>query len=298
VQFYNIAVRVLSFLFLPLVLIGLAGVARCQCPNDVIPSVVQPEAERGARPRNFVVREVDFVTMGSSSFAEQSQIAASIIGLCYAENKKGDIEERIRFGFQHLGFFKVRTLALKIEAPDSANPPTVSFIAHVDEGKQYRLKRITFTGNKAISNPTALRGLFPSMDGDIFDRESVGKGLETLREVYADIGYINFTAVPETQIDEDTKLISLNINCDEGRQFVIKSFTIDGVDQRTEAELRALWPEMLQPGKIYNARLLKFFFEQAQQVLPGVSADKNLAIEQNSREGTVDILLNAGSSVN
>src|SRR5579859_7629493 len=116
---YNAAVRVRSFLFVPLLSIVLAGVASGQCANDVVPSgVVQPQAELGTRPRNLVVREVNFVTTGLSTFAEQNQVAASLIGLCYAENKKGDIEERIRLGFQHLGFFKVRTLALKIEAPD------------------------------------------------------------------------------------------------------------------------------------------------------------------------------------
>jgi outer membrane protein assembly factor BamA len=287
VQSYNIAVSVRLSLFLPLVLLGLTGVTRCQCP--------QPQAELGARPRNFVVREVSFVSLGLSSFAEQNQVAASLVGLCYAENQQ-DIEERIRRGFQHFGFFKVRTLAIKIEAPDSANPPTVSLVARVDEGERYRLKAIRFTDNKALANPTALRELFPITDGEIFDRESVSKGLDNLRDVYANFGYINFSAVPETKIDEEIRLISLNIDVDEGKQFFIKSFTINGVDQRTEAALNELWPEMLQPGKIYNARLIKFFFDQAQELLPGASPEKNLTIQQNPDNASVDILLSAGSS--
>lgn len=153
-QFYNIPVRVRSFLFLALVLIGLAGMTMCQCP--------QSQAELGARPRNFVVREVSFVSTGLSTFAEQNQVTASLVGLCYAETKKNDIEERIRLGFQRFGFFKVRTVALTVEAPDSANPPTVCLIAHVDEGERYRLKAIRFTDNKPLANPTMLRELFLS----------------------------------------------------------------------------------------------------------------------------------------
>lgn len=289
--------RVSSPLVFALVIIGLAGVAECQCPPDVVPpGVTQPQAELNTGLRNFVVREVQFVTMGLSSFAEQNQVAASLVGLCFAENKKADLEERVRFGFQHLGFFKVRTLGFEIEAPDSANPPTVSVIAHVDEGARYRLKSITFTGNKAISNLTALRSQFPIADGEIFDRETVSKGLEDLRYAYAQLGYINFSAVPETQIDEDSKLISLNIDCDEGRQFVIKSFTVKGADQQTEAALRGFWPKMLEPGQIYNARLIKYFFEQVNAVLPGATPEKNLIIEQNSRQNTVDIVVSAGSN--
>lgn len=289
------AVRVHSRLLFAWVIIGLAEVASCQCPNDVVPpGVTQPQAELGTGLRNFVIREVQFVTMGLSSFAEQNQIAASLVGLCFAENKKDDLEERIRFGFQHLGFFRVRTLALKIEAPDSANPPTVSVIAHVDEGARYRLKSITFTGNKAISNLTALRSQFPIADGEIFDRETVSKGLEDLRYAYAQLGYMNFSAVPETQIDEDSKLISLNIDCDEGRQFVIKSFTVKGADQQTEAALRGFWPAMLEPGQVYNARLIKYFFEQAKAVLPGATPEKNLSVEEDSHDDTVNIVLSAG----
>jgi len=270
--------------------------AECQCPEDATrPSVAQLQGERGTPSRNFVIREVDFVTTGLSTFTEQNQVAASLIGLCCAE--KGDIEERIRFGFQRFGFFKVRTLAVTIEAPDIANPPTVSLIAHVDEGERYRLKAITFFGKKGAADPL-LRKLFPITDGEIFDRENVSKGLEDLRQVYADLGYINCSAVPEMHIDEDAKLISLNIDVDKGELFLIKSFTINGVDQQTEAALRALWPEMLQPGNVYNARLIKFFFEQAQALLPGASPDKNLTIEQNPRDNTVDILLSAGWKVN
>jgi outer membrane protein insertion porin family len=292
-------VRGRSPLFLATVIIGLGGVDWCQCPKDVSPpGVVQFQSEKGTRSLNVVVREVRFVTLGFSSVWEQDQVAASLVGFCFSENKKDDIEERIRYEFQRFGFFKVRTEAVTIEAPDSANPPTVSVIARVDEGAQFRLKGIAFSGNKAVTNPTALRNLFPIPDGDIFDRESVSKGLEDLRQAYGQLGFLNFVAVPETQIDEDSKLIALNIDFDEGRPFVIRSFTINGVDQQTEAALRALWPEMLQPGKVYNARLVKVFFEQVQDLLPGASPDKNLTIEQNARENRVDILLRTGSNVN
>src|SRR5262249_2387367 len=123
--------------------------------------------------------------------------------------------------------------------------------------------------------------------------ESVGKGLENLRQVYGQLGYINFSSVPETQVDEENKLIMLALDFDEGRQFYIRSFTVKDADSKRAAALRALWPQMLEPGRIYNARLIKLFFEQAQRLLPpGASPDRNLTVEQNSVEETVDIVLN------
>jgi len=38
-------------------------------------------------------------------------------------------------------------------------------------GQRYRLKEITFTGNKAVKNTQALRNLFKIKDGDVFDTE-------------------------------------------------------------------------------------------------------------------------------
>jgi len=99
--------------------------------------------------------------------------------------------------------------------------------------------------------------------------------------------------VPETDVDEENKLITLALDFDEGGQFSINSFTIKDADGQRAVTLRAMWPEMLEPGRIYNARLIKLFFEQAQRLLPpGASPERNLIMKQNSLEQTVDIVLN------
>ena len=80
----------------------------------------------------------------------------------------------------------------------------------IQEGEKYRLKAINFKNNKAIVNSQLLRTLFPIKDGDIFDTHQIQKGIENLRKAYGEIGYINFTSVPETQIDDEHKLLTLN----------------------------------------------------------------------------------------
>ena len=75
----------------------------------------------------------------------------------------------------------------------------------VEEGDRYRLKEITFSGNKAVSDTRALRAQFKIKDGDIFDTEAIRKGLDNLRKAYAALGYINFTPVPNTDADDETK---------------------------------------------------------------------------------------------
>jgi outer membrane protein insertion porin family len=281
-----------------LAILALGGVMSGQCPKNPGASDAIQVQEQSGHSGNVVVREVHFANVNSGTVEEERQIADSLVGFCFPENKSEELDQRIRSGFQHFGFFKARIMALTIEVPDSASPPTVSVSARVEPGERYSLKGIYLFGDRAITNLTALRNLFPLQDYEIFDIEKVRKGLENLRDAYGNLGYINFVAVPETETDEENRLITLNIDLDEGATFVIRSFTINDVDRDRAAALRALWPEMLEPGKIYNARLIKVFFERAQQLLPNASPDKNIAVEQNSQENTVDIVLNTESQAN
>ena len=98
----------------------------------------------------------------------------------------------------------------------------------VEEGQRYRLKDITFTGNKAVKNTQALRSLFKIKDGDVFDTEAIRKGLESLRKAYAALGYINFTPVPNTDADDEKRTISLRIDVDEGKQFYVRRIEFQG----------------------------------------------------------------------
>ncbi len=47
-----------------------------------------------------------------------------------------------------------------------------------------------------MTNTKALRAQFNMKDGDYFNATLIGKGLENLRKAYGQLGYINFTAVP------------------------------------------------------------------------------------------------------
>ncbi len=49
--------------------------------------------------------------------------------------------------------------------------------------------------------------MFPIKDGDVFDRDKIAKGLDNLRKAYGQLGYINYTSVPEPTFDEEKKLV-------------------------------------------------------------------------------------------
>jgi outer membrane protein insertion porin family len=163
---------------------------------------------------------------------DQEQIADSVIQKTYGtslEEVTDEGLERVRAGWQDRGYFKVQVTAETKTLTSSPISQRIAMSVHVDEGSRYNLKGIRFKNNKAISSVDILRGLFPISDGDIFSREKIGTGLENLRKAYGELGYINFTSVPDTKFDDENRLISLVIDFDEGKQFRIGSVSVLGV---------------------------------------------------------------------
>ena len=163
----------------------------------------------------------------------------------------------------------------------------------IDEGEQYRLGKITFKNNKAISNTAALRSLFPLRDGDIFSRDKVAKGLEALRKAYGEYGYINYTGVPSTTFDDDKKLAFLDIDIDEGKQFYVRRIEFVG---NTTTRDKVIRRELaLEEGSIYNSRLWELsllrlnqlsYFDQLKPDDPNVTEKK-----LDEKNGQVDLTL-------
>src|ERR1019366_8352701 len=147
--------------------------------------------------------------------------------------------ERVRYEYQTQGYFKAIVGDPKTKIRDvsgvrwympwkSSQGKVVDITMPVEEGERYRLKEITFSGNKAITNKAALRSLFKMKGGDWFNTEEVRKGLDELKKAYGGFGYINFTGVPDTIFDDKNKTITLKIDIDEGKQFFVRRIEFVG----------------------------------------------------------------------
>ena len=231
-----------------------------------------------------------------------SLILENLFSRTYDATKLSEDTERVRMAYQHKGYFKALIEDPKTQIrdykPSLVHLPLfqkpgkrVDITVPVSEGDQYRLAGITFTGNKAIRNTRALRNVFAMKDGEIFDTDLVRKGLDSLRKAYGELGYINFTPIPDTKIDEDKKLITLTIDLDEGKPFYVRRIEFVG---NTTTRDKVIRRELaLEEGQIYNSRLWELslmrlnqlgYFEQLK---PEEATDKKL----NEQDGTVDLTL-------
>lgn len=132
---------------------------------------------------------------------------------------------------------------------------------------QYRLEAVLFEGSRSFS-PEQLKDMFNVPTGDKFNHTAVGKGLERLRQLYGDYGYINFTAVPTLQLDKDRGTVVLTISIDEGDQFTFGQLFLAGQETRAgEADaLRNAWAAL--SGKRYDSSLLRKWLTQNATFLP------------------------------
>jgi outer membrane protein insertion porin family len=223
----------------------------------------------------------------------------------YDATKLDEDTERVRAEFQNRGYFKVLVQDPKTEIHDTGHTgfhvpllmkgpgKAVDITMPIEEGDRYRLGSITFKNNKAVPSTKALRSLFPLKDGDIFDRSKIAKGLENLRKAYGELGYINFTSIPNTSFDEPKKLVLLDIDVDEGKQFYVRRIEFAGNTTTRDKVIRR--EIALEEGQIYNQRLWELsllrlnqlgYFEQLKPDDPNVT-ERHL----NEQEGTVDLTL-------
>src|SRR5437763_3844732 len=231
-----------------------------------------------------------------------SLILENLFARTYDASKLDEDAERVRFFYQTKGYFKVLVDDPKTKIRDT-NPgfpylfrrggKVVDILVPRQEGDRYRLGKIDFKNGKLITNPKYLRAQFPIKDGDIFNRESIAKGLENLRKAYGELGFINFSAVPETNIDEDKKTVSLDIDLDEGKQFYVRRIEFAGNTTTRDKVIRR--EIALEEGQVYDQHLWELsllrlnqlgYFEQLKPDDPNVT-ERHL----NEKDATVDLTL-------
>lgn len=272
---------------------------------------------------NFVVKEGPKVKVGKIKFENNHKVSSrelraamknlrpigiphsiffeDLFSKTYDATKLQEDAERVRYAYQTQGFYKAVVEDPKTQIRDTGggfriwpfggSGKRVDITMPVEEGERYRLGSISFSGQKAITNVKALRAQFPIKDGDVFNVDSIRKGLDNLRKAYGELGYINFTPVPDTKPDDAKKIINLNIDIDEGKPFYVRRIEFQG---NTTTRDKVIRRELaIEEGQVYNSRLWEFSLLRLNQLgyFNPLKAEEDSEVKQNAREGTVDLLL-------
>jgi len=219
-----------------------------------------------------------------------------------------DLEVGVRGLYRDNGYFKVSVGEPILENIDTEGyrlgVPLVAGHSHgkavnitipIEEGERYRmgtLKIVSADPDKALSlKVDALKGAFPLKQGDIFSTEKVRKALETYGKIYGEYGFIDFTPEPDTEIDEDKKIINLTLKFDEQKQYFVRRIDFSG---NTTTRDKVIRRELaIDEGQLFNKRLWEMSILRLNQLdyFDKIEADKAAEIKRNNKDGTVDINL-------
>lgn len=227
-------------------------------------------------PPDVSVRHVTLVTATPIDFSERQQIIRAIKSRKCERAQIDDVTDELsqitRDVFQQRGYFKAQVNHFDLRfVENSPQREVIDLIAEVTPGALYRLRDISFQHEGAV-RVDQLRHQFTITDGDIFDISKMRTGLERLRRLYADSGYINFSAVPDTEIDETNHTIAILIDIDEGHIYHMGKLLIDGDEWRhgTKAKLTRDWQKY--QGRTFSPIALRDFLRD-EHASPDVDPD-------------------------
>jgi hypothetical protein len=253
-------------------------------------AVSSNSGEKDSSDPEIVVAGVTFSGFLRMPVSAQDEIAASIKERTHRgplDQATDELLEIARVGWQDHGYFKAEVNGYATTLDSTLTRRRITLSVHVDEGLQYTLGKIRFTHNRAVSNVKALRALFPIDDGNIFSKEKIGIGLENLHKAYGELGYMNFTPVPNTRFDNGKKLIYLDIDVDEGKQFYVDSINIIGLEEAARQELLKELP--ITPGQIFNSRLWELSLLKLRSRFPNCGCADRQMRALDERAGTVTL---------
>ena len=247
-------------------------------------------AAQNSVPKSVVVRNLTLVNLTQLPITDYEQIVQEFESRRYESDSPNEFSERIRYAVQRRGYFRPEIGEAEITViSETPAEVVIDVSARVNAGPLYRFDSIVLEGYKAFPSEQ-LRAQFSISPGDIFDVEKVRKGLENLRRLYADNGFINFTPVPDTEVLDPGNRIRLTVTLDEGARFYFGDLQLTGLSQNLETAqtVAADWASC--KGKPYSGTELEEFMKRHQELLPpGFRPERNLLIRQDAKSHTVAI---------
>jgi outer membrane protein insertion porin family len=230
-----------------------------------------------------------------------SIVFENLFAQTFDASKLEEDTERVRQAYRDKGYYTAAVEEPKTQIRDQGGLNWFTFrpnkgkridiLMPIEEGARYRLGTITFSGNKAVTNVRALRATFAVKDGEWFNATLISKGLENLKKAYGQLGYINFGAIPKPVFDDQKKVVSLDIDIDEGKPFYVSRIEFTGNTITRDKVIRR--ELMLDEGQVYNSQLWEYSLLRLNQLeyFEPLKVEQDSEAHQDADAGTVDLLL-------
>src|SRR5579864_230063 len=229
----------------------------------------------------------------------------SLFAKTFDSSKLEEDKERIRQFYQDKGYFTARVLDHKVTLRDvggqgmhiplfKPNKPgkRADIVIPVEEGQEMHLNKMNFVGIKLFRTTDFLqKNVFQMNEGDVFSTAKLRKGIEQMKKLYGDFGYIDFVPEPSFDPIPNSDKIDLTLTADEGKQFFVRRIDFSGNTTTRDKVIRR--EILLDEGDIYNSRLWELSILRLNQLgyFEVLKAEEAATIQRNTQSNTVDITL-------
>lgn len=248
----------------------------------------------------------------SMKYIKQTGLISTFTGKSTFDRNKleGSLELGVRAKYHEKGYIKLLIKEPKVDVRDVGG---VSFFpiplkpwkgkrvfidVELEEGNQYRVGEVNFTGNTLFTKEVLLR-IFGMQQGEIFNGELIRKGFENLKKIYGAQGYINWTPIPRQDIDDETKLVNIVFDFEEGNRYYLRR--LDFVGNTTTRDKVIRREVLVNEGEIFSTQLMDIsllrlnqlgFFDQLKNEDAEQKPDPKPEIQPDGKERyVVDVTL-------
>ncbi len=159
---------------------------------------------------------------------------------------------RIEAFYQDQGFVKVRVLDPKIDI--NRKEKAIYITIPIQEGSQYRVGKIKVKQDDTYSEEELL-SVVKLKPGDIYDISKLRKDIITITDLYSARGYAYADVLPATQIDDEKKMVDVEVQVNRGRKVYVGEINIAGNTKTRDNVIRREF--RLQEGQLFDSIALK-----------------------------------------
>lgn len=167
------------------------------------------------------------------------------------------------------------------------NQTVVDVTFAVTPGRQYKLKRLEWSGNHQFPTDT-LQKMVRAEPDQPANTIRVADNLKDVQKLYGSRGFITATIKLEAEFDDDAGTVAFRLDVSEGYVYHMGELEFRGLDNSLTAKLRNAWK--IRPGEVYNSTYLSEYLPAANHLLPpALDWDVAPHVTANVRDKTVDV---------
>jgi len=146
---------------------------------------------------------------------------------------------------------------------DSSDINSVNMKIFIDKGSKIKIKNINFKGNEALADGklravmsnTKRKFLGRFWKGSKYIEDNFKEDLESILDAYSRLGYRDSRILSDSISWNDDNTININIELEEGRQYIFGDIVYVGNKSYTDQQLNTLLK--IEKGDVYNGAVLK-----------------------------------------